>query len=158
MRRKVLAFVVAIGATVLVGLPASALDDNSVPLSKVPPAARKAAEKAVPGIKITEAFLDEEEGEKFYELDGTDPQGRDVEVDVTPQGKVLSIAVEIPIRDVPKVVVNALHAKLKGFMITSVMEVKEEGKVVEYAFEGKGAKGKDLSVSVTADGSEVSID
>ncbi|HEV3120334.1 MAG TPA: hypothetical protein VGY53_00455 [Isosphaeraceae bacterium] len=136
-----------------------ASDDEKVALDSVPAMARKAAEKAVPGIKFIEAFkYKEDDGSVMYELEGEDRQGRDVSVEVTPQGKVVSISVEVELKDVPRVVSQALRTKLKGFRPSSAMAVYEEGKLVAYSFEGKDAKGEEIEVMVSADGSKVEID
>jgi hypothetical protein len=147
-----------IGVAAVLTSAAWADDDDSVDLSQVPAAAKKAAEKAIPGIKLTEAYKGVEEGKTIYELSGEDPQGRDVSVEVTPEGKILSISVEIPLQQVPRVVANALRTKVKGFKAEVAMAVRIEGKIAEYYFEGKSAQGKDIGVTVSADGSDVEVD
>jgi hypothetical protein len=158
MRRALTVFLVAAGLSTLAASPAPGQDDGSIDLNKVPAAARQAAAKAAPGVKFTEASQDEEDGQKYFELTGKDPMGRIVDVDVTPAGKVLSIATQVRPRDVPKVVMDALRAKVKMFKITLVQQVVEDGKIVEYSFEGEDAQGEDLDVTVSADGSEVDVE
>jgi uncharacterized protein YxeA len=160
--RKVL--FVAVSVIVLVTCAAwlaVAADDNEgkIPLAQVPAAARKAALKAVPGATFDEAYKEEDDdGKVYFELDGQDTQGRDITVEVTAAGKILSIATEIELAQVPKVVMTALRKKLKDFKPASVMAVREEGEITEYAFEGKDGKGEEMNVTVSADGSEVEVD
>jgi len=61
-----------------------------VPLKQVPADVVRAAEKAVPGIVLTRAEREVEDGVVVYDLEGT-AQGTPYEVEVTAQGKVLEI-------------------------------------------------------------------
>jgi uncharacterized protein YpmB len=133
-------------------------DDMTVPLASVPAAARKAVEKAVPGIKLKEASKAEDDGKVIYELAGADAKGREVAVEVTDKGEVLSISWEVALKDVPKVVLAALAKKLKDFKPMFAWEVNVDGKLVAYGFEGKNSKGEDMEVSVTPDGSKVEVE
>jgi uncharacterized membrane protein YkoI len=150
-------------ALVMIGMGSSTVavakdDDGKIELGKVPPAVRRAALKAVPGLKLTEAYMEDDEGETLYTLDGQLADDRDVEVEVTAKGEVLSVSIEIELRAVPKVVSTALRTKLKGFKPTAVMQVSEKGQITSYAFEGKDADGEEIDVTVTADGSKVEVE
>jgi hypothetical protein len=158
MRLALATMVAAMGFSGFGSAPARG-DDEPVDLAKVPAVVRKAAEKAVPGIKLMEATKGTEEGQTTYTLSGVDAKGNDAEVEVTPEGKIVAISLEIRLQDVPKVVMSALRAKLKGYRPTDVMAVYDGNrKLIEYFFEGKDAKGKDVDVTVSADGSSVEID
>lgn len=135
-------------------------DEKPIDLAKLPAKVKKAANDAVPGAKWKEAFTDEDEGKVFYTLEGTDAKGRNVSVEVTAEGKVNEVETEIPLKDVPKVVMDALRAKMPKFKISAVSEVRQEGKVVGYNFDGqRPAKDKeDITVSVSADGKTIEID
>jgi len=64
-------------------------EDEDIPLSQVPENIKKIAEKAVNGLKLTEAEL--EDG--VYELKGY-VEDRKYEVKITPKGKVVKIEKE----------------------------------------------------------------
>jgi uncharacterized membrane protein YkoI len=68
----------------------SAEDEREIPLSEVPAAARAAAEGAVPGIRLTEAEVEEEGGRLVYELEGV-ADGKEYEIEVTAEGEVLEV-------------------------------------------------------------------
>ena len=70
-------------------------DDMEVALTlaDVPPVVRSAAEGAVPGIELTEAELELEDGREVYELTGL-KDGVEYEIDVTPEGVVVEIEEE----------------------------------------------------------------
>jgi hypothetical protein len=69
--------------------------EREIPLADVPAAARAAAEQAVPGIRLVEAEVDEEHGRLVYVLEGI-VNGREYEIEVTPEGEVLEIEEEGP--------------------------------------------------------------
>ncbi|MHC4915645.1 MAG: PepSY domain-containing protein [Planctomycetota bacterium] len=64
--------------------------EEKVPLSKVPEVVKAAALKAVPGIVLTGAEKEVENGKVVYELEGT-VRGKKYEIEVTPEGKVLEV-------------------------------------------------------------------
>ncbi len=80
------------------GLGCASLDDmfeqeKDVPLSEVPREALEAAQGAVVGITITEAEMEKEDGETVYIFDG-ELNGKEYEIEVTPEGKVLEVEEE----------------------------------------------------------------
>jgi hypothetical protein len=64
--------------------------EREIPLSDVPAAARLAAELAVPGIRLTEAEVEMEDGRLVYELEGV-VDGLEYEIEVTAEGEVLEV-------------------------------------------------------------------
>lgn len=132
---------------------------QKIDLAKLPAKVRKAADAAVPGAKWEEAHKDTEEGVVIYELDGTNARGRDVTVMVTAEGKVTEVETELPLTEVPQLVRDALKAKMPRFKITAAFEIREEGKVTSYDFEGKRPKDKEeITVSVSVDGKTIEIE
>jgi len=67
--------------------------EKEVPLSQVPEDVIAAAQKAVEGINIEEAEVEEEDGVLVYELEGT-AQGKEYEIELTADGKVLEVEQE----------------------------------------------------------------
>ena len=68
-------------------------DEKEIPLSQVPAAAMEAAENAVENITITEAEVEEEDGQMVYDLEGI-ADGIEYEIEVTTDGKVLEVEQE----------------------------------------------------------------
>ncbi|MDP6523051.1 MAG: PepSY domain-containing protein [Kiritimatiellia bacterium] len=64
--------------------------EQEIELSAVPAAALNAAKGAVKGIVLTEAEMEEEDGQVLYELEGT-ANGKTYEIEVTAEGKVLEV-------------------------------------------------------------------
>ncbi|MHC4206576.1 MAG: PepSY domain-containing protein [Planctomycetota bacterium] len=80
------------------GLGCATFDDmfdkeNEVPLSEVPAEALEAAQGAVDGVTITEAEMEKEDGETVYVFEG-EANGKEYEIEVTPEGKVLEVEEE----------------------------------------------------------------
>ncbi len=65
-------------------------DEKEIPLSQVPAEAVEAAQRAVAGITLTQAEVEEEDGCTVYELEGT-ADGIKYEIEVTADGKVLEV-------------------------------------------------------------------
>jgi len=65
-------------------------DEKEIPLSQVPADAREAAQRSVPGITLTEAEVEEQNGRTIYELEGT-ADSIEYEIEVTADGKVLEV-------------------------------------------------------------------
>jgi hypothetical protein len=132
--------------------------DGPIDLAKVPAKVRKAAEVAVPGAKLTSAFKGVEDGATYYELSGKNPQGRAVEIEVTASGRVEAVETAISFREVPRVVLDALRAKMKGFKPETAEVVTQGGKLVGYEFEGEDPQGDDIEVQVSPDGKQVEVE
>ncbi len=64
--------------------------EKDIPLDKVPTAVLEAAQKAVPGIKLTEAEVERTIKGLVYEIEGT-LDGKEYEIEVSSDGKVLEI-------------------------------------------------------------------
>jgi hypothetical protein len=86
------------GLVVICGLGCATLDElfeqeKEVPLSEVPAEALKAAQGAVDGVTITEAEMEKEDGQTVYVFEG-EANGKEYEIEVTSEGKVLEVEEE----------------------------------------------------------------
>jgi len=68
-------------------------DEDKVPLAQVPQVVKDAAAKAVPGIVLEEAERETEGGQVVFNLEG-EAGGKDYELEITAEGKVLEVEVE----------------------------------------------------------------
>jgi uncharacterized membrane protein YkoI len=157
VRSILLSLGVAVGLTCLLSATVSIADEESVDLAKVPPAVLKAAEKAVPGGKLTKAAKETENGKTIYEIAGKDAKGRDVDVSVTAEAVVLEVETVIPMSEVPQVVTAALATQAKEIKVSKAETVMKEGKLTAYEFAGKNAKGENVEVEVSPDGKTVKV-
>ncbi len=67
--------------------------EKEIPLNEVPDVVLKAAQKAVPGIELTEAEVEKLHKGVVYEIEGT-LDGKEYEIEVSSDGKVLEIEEE----------------------------------------------------------------
>lgn len=65
-------------------------EEQEVSLDDVPLTAIQAAENALPGIRLTEAEIELEDGIDVYELEG-ERDGKQYEIEVTADGKIIEI-------------------------------------------------------------------
>lgn len=138
-------------------LPAAAqpADEQKINLARVPAVVKQAAARAVPEATFDEAYQETEKGRTVYTLDGTNRQGRDISIDVSAEGRVLEVTTEIPLTQVPKIVINAVRARVRGFRPSDASVITEEGKVTWYELEGKSAGGAEIDLLVSPDGRTV---
>ena len=71
-------------------LPSTQAREKDIPLSKVPKVVLEAAQKAVPGIKLTEAEIQKTDKGTVYEVEGM-ADGKKYEINIAEDGKVLSV-------------------------------------------------------------------
>jgi uncharacterized membrane protein YkoI len=77
-------------ALYLAGCSNSGEKETEVSLEDVPRVVLDSARKAVPGITIDAAEIEEEDGEQVYELSG-EADGKSYEIEVSPSGEVLEV-------------------------------------------------------------------
>ena len=68
--------------------------EKEIPVSQVPKAAMEAAQNAVKGVNLTEAEVEEENGQTVYTLEGKATNGKEYKIEVTADGKVLEVKQE----------------------------------------------------------------
>jgi hypothetical protein len=144
-------------ASIWLAVLAAAAAAAPVEMPQVPPIAREAAGKAVPGISLGTASLIAERGQKVYVLQGTDTKGRQVSAYVTDQGQVLRVDTPIRVEEVPQVVTARLRARLKDFDPKTVWRsVRYGGESIWHVFDGT-ENNSPLRVEVESDGKRVLI-
>jgi hypothetical protein len=132
---------------------AARADEEEVKLADVPAAVRKAADKAAPKATWKEASKETEEGKTTYELSGTMPVGQDtreVSVEVTSEGKVIELEVEIPLKQVDARIHDMVKAKYPRFKAEEAASISRDGRPLGYELSGTMEK-KKVSVRVSAD-------
>lgn len=68
-------------------------EEKEIALSELPDKVREAAEGAVDGIVLKEAEMEKEDGKWIYEVEGV-ADGKEYEIEITPEGKILEIEEE----------------------------------------------------------------
>lgn len=149
----------AVAGLVLIG-PVAAADekDKKVDLDKVPKAVREAVKARFPAGEVTSVEKETADGKVVYDIELKE-KGRKYEMDIQEDGTVLEIEKEVPLKDLPKAVTDAIEAKYPKAKVTEVMEVnKVAGKKetpIHYEATIDTADKKGLEVIVSLDGKSV---
>jgi hypothetical protein len=140
-----------------IALVASAEEKNAekVALDKVPAVVLDAAKKAVQGIEVKNAAKETIGDKVEFKLEGK-VAGKEAEVVVSAEGKVLEVEQEIELKDVPALVTEAALKAVAGFKAEDATKGLE-GDVAFFALEGK-ADGKKIAVKLAADGKVLEIE
>jgi hypothetical protein len=121
-------------------------DEEKVPLDKVPKAVLDAVKAKFPKAKLVGASTEKEDGKTVYEVAIKDGD-TNIDVTVTPEGKITTVEKEITLKDVPKAVADALEAKYPKATVSKVEEISKDDKITEYEFLITTADKKKLEVS-----------
>ena len=148
-----------LGLVALVGLFAlvsvAGADEEKVPLDKVPKAVMDAVKARFPDAKVMSAEKETDNGKTVYEI-AIKNQEQNIEVTLTPDGKITEIEKQIAAKDLPKVVVTTLEAKYPKATYKMIEEViKVDGKAEKLAYYEvllETAAKKKWEVAVTPEG------
>jgi hypothetical protein len=147
----------AIGLAALVVLGACLAvraDEENVPLDKVPKPVMDTTKKRFPGAELTAALKVTEDGKTRYEVQ-LQHKGNKYAVQASPSGQLMQIEKEIPVKDLPAAVTDALEAKYPKASIKTAEEltkvIKGKEKMTGYTV-GLSEKNKTFEVVVTPDG------
>jgi hypothetical protein len=145
----------------LVGLlPAYGQDEQSIELSEVPFEVIQLAQGAVP-VSLTKAAVDvDSDGVLVYELSGENAEGVQYEVDITGEGEIREVEIEIMEDEVPEVIKQALKTWVPDFQPTFIERSQRpmpfEG--TWYEFEGTSPQSpQELDVEIHEDGQQILI-
>jgi hypothetical protein len=138
-------------AVVALGLVCARADEEKVPLDKVPKAVMDAVKKEFPKAEVTGASTEKEDGKTVYEI-SLKLNKKNIDVTVTPEGKITLVEKEIDAKDLPKAVASALEAKYPKAKIDLAEELSKEGKVTAYEIVIVTAEKKKLEVEFAPDG------
>ncbi len=144
----------ATGTLALLGLSAMVVgaraDEEKIPLDKVPAAVMKAVKAKFPKAEIKEAEKEVEKGETTYEIELKE-DGHEFEVSLKEDGTILEVEKQIPVKDLPKAVADAVMAKYPKGTIKKVEEVTK-GEKTEKTYEvvvSDGGKAREVLLDPT---------
>lgn len=139
-------------------MPVLAGVEQAIELSAVPGHIFNDIKAKFPDATILSANTETEDGGSFvYEIQGVFKDGRKLEYDAYPDGKVQEIEIEFREGMVPGAITKAIQRKLPGFKPTYIEASHSRSmKVVKYEFEGD-LEGEKIDIEVSADGSRIEI-
>ena len=119
--------------SVLAEGPAATIDD--VAAADLPPAVRSAVLARVPGMKIAEAERKERGGKIFYDVEGTRPDGSEVELDLIEEAgawRVVEMQRDIAWADAPAPVRAVAAVAADAFTPARVIESTQNDGTIVY--------------------------
>jgi hypothetical protein len=129
--RKFMGRLAAVAAIVVLTATMARAEEEKLPLDKLPAAVVKAIKAKYPKAEMVSAEAGDEDGKKQFEVEIKNG-GHDLEVTLSPEGKILAVERVIETKDLPKVVEDALEAKYPKAKIEKVEEVSKDDNVASY--------------------------
>jgi len=126
---------------------------TDIDLEDLPPGIREQAEAKIPGMRIAEVQKKEREGKTFFDVEGTRPDGSEVELDMlrTEDGSysVVEVQRDIAWSDVPDKARAATETVENMFIPVRVIEsVQNDGTVIYELFADGKPKAPSAEISV----------
>lgn len=112
-----------------------AADISQVAATDLPPGVRDAVLAKVPGMKIAEAERKQRGGQTFYDVEGTRPDGSEVELDLIEEAgafRVVEMQRDIAWADAPAPVRSAAGAAADAFTPARVIESTQNDGTIVY--------------------------
>jgi uncharacterized membrane protein YkoI len=125
--------------------------EEKVPVDKLPKAVTDAIKDKYPGAELVSATKDTDDGVVTYDVT-IKHKKQERDVTLTPEGKIVQVEREIEVKDVPKVVHDAVKKKYPGATVKGASEISKDDKVAEYELEIVTKDKKTLDVTFDKDG------
>lgn len=133
------------------GRKVEASGKEATDLGAVPAEVLAVARAAMPDLEFTAAEQETRDGNEYYEVGGTLPDGSEWELDMTKVDGVWTVAEtqrDIGMDLVPEAVSNALDTKFPGWAPLRIIESDQGGGVVIYEFFGKTDEGEATKIEL----------
>lgn len=120
-------------------------------LADVPAEVLAVAQAAQPELNISEAEYETRDGNEYYDVGGTMPDGSELELDMTKVDGVWTVVEtqrDIGMDLVPGIVSDVLDAKFPGWSPNRIIESDQGDGVVIYEFFGENDEGEDTKIEV----------
>lgn len=147
MQRVLTAFAAAAFA-----FTSTAFAQTEISLEDVPSQIIETAETTVPGVTFHRVSSETEGGVLIYEFEAYNSAGKHIEVDITENGDLQELEMEIDFAQVPANIKTALEETAPGFEPTYVeYSVRDGGRDYVYEFEGDH-NGRALEIEIAESG------
>jgi uncharacterized membrane protein YkoI len=151
MNKLTITTCLALACALAIGTKANAKDEK-VKLEECPAAVQKALQEAAAGGKIGKVEKASEEKGTVYEAEIKTKDGKESEIAVTSEGKLVQTELKIKITECPAAVQKTITEKSAGGTVKQVEKVLHGGGKVTYTAEIKPAKGDVMELKVTDEG------
>jgi hypothetical protein len=109
------------------------------------------ARASQPDLAVSEAEYETRDGNEYYDVGGTLPDGSELELDMAKIDGVWTVVEtqrDIDIAVVPEAAADALQSKFPGWSPNRIIESDQGGGVIIYEFFGKDDAGEDTKIEV----------
>lgn len=142
------------------GYKVNASGKEAVNLDAVPPEVLAAAMASQPELNLSEAEYETRDGNEYYDVGGTLPDGSELELDITRIDGVWTVVEtqrDIEFDSAPAAVANSLHSKVPGWSPDRIIESDQGNGVIIYEFFGKAADGQETKLEVKYEGGQAEL-
>jgi hypothetical protein len=138
----------------LIGVSSTWADEEKVPLNKLPKAVVESVKKRFPKGEMTAAVKETEEKKTTYEVTLKEGSNK-IDVNVNEDGTITGMEKQIALKDLPKVVSDAVAAKYpkaKMKKAEEVIKVKDGKEKLEYYEVTVAEDDKEIEVEISPEG------
>ena len=142
------------------GRKVDASGKEDIDLAAVPAEVLAAARASQPKLKLSEAEYETRDGNEYYDVGGTMPDGSELELDITKINGVWTVVEtqrDIKFETTPKAVANSLKSKAPGWSPERIIESDQGNGVVIYEFFGKDDDGEETKIEVKFEGGQAEV-
>lgn len=129
-------------------------------LDAVPAEVLAVAKASQPKLNLSEAEYETRDGNEYYDVGGTLPDGSELELDITKIDGVWTVVEtqrDIEFETTPEPVVDSLNGKAPGWSPDRIIESDQGNGVVIYEFFGKDDDGEDTKIEVKFEGGQAEV-
>ncbi|MGD8476800.1 MAG: hypothetical protein PVH05_03785 [Burkholderiales bacterium] len=129
-------------------------------LDAVPDEVLAVAMASQPELNVSEAEYETRDGNEYYDVGGTLPDGSELELDITRIDGVWTVVEtqrDIYFETTPEAVAKALDSKVPGWSPDRIIESDQGDGVVIYEFFGKDDAGEDTKIEVKFQGGQAEV-
>jgi len=142
------------------GRKVDASGKKEIDLNAVPSEVLAAAMASQPDLVLSEAEYETRDGNEYYDVGGTMPDGSELELDITKIDGVWTVVEtqrDIEMDSTPDAVAKALESKVSGWSPDRIIESDQGDGVVIYEFFGKDDDGEDTKIEVKFEGGQAEV-
>ena len=133
---------------------------EDVDLNAVPAEVIALVRASQPELNVSEAEYETRDGNEYYDVGGTMPDGSELELDITRIDGVWTVVEtqrDIEMASTPDAVAQALQSKVAGWSPDRIIESDQGDGAVIYEFFGKDGAGEDTKIEVKYEGGQAEV-
>lgn len=142
------------------GRKVDASGKEATDLETLPAEVLAVAKASQPELNVSEAEYETRDGNEYYDVGGTLPDGSELELDMTKINGVWTVVEtqrDIDMATVPDAVSETLLGKYPGWNADRIIESDQGDGVIVYEFFGKDDAGQDTKIEVKLEGSQADL-